>query len=116
MLRSVGPLSGPRRELPTARFVGTLGKYLTNKIGKLDGPPSTFMPSSAAENRQLPLRCYVDDAYRDGFAGFLARFGTFITCRTIPYELYSSYGMFFGLQGQYTVTYEVEFTDEFEDW
>ncbi len=28
-------------------------------ISKLDGPPSSFWPLSAAENRELPLKSYV---------------------------------------------------------
>ena len=27
-------------------------------ISKLDGPPLTFVPPSAAESRDVPLRCY----------------------------------------------------------
>ncbi len=32
-------------------------------ISKLDGPPSSFWPLSAAENRELPLKSYVFTNY-----------------------------------------------------
>ena len=43
-------LAHPERfELPTARFVAVSVEIQTNRNSKLDGPPSSYVPPSAAE-------------------------------------------------------------------